>query len=58
MLFFTGTLKGGYVAIKETGPLERIILSAGSELQWACDAAKELGMFLSCCDERFSYYAL
>merc|ERR1711871_255209 len=38
-----GTLKGGYVAIKETGPLERIILSAGSELQWACDAAKELG---------------
>jgi transketolase len=38
-----GTLKGGYVAIKETGPLERIILAAGSELQWACDAAKTLG---------------
>ena len=38
-----GTLKGGYVAIKETAPLTHIILAAGSELQWACDAAKELG---------------
>jgi transketolase len=34
---------GGYVAIKETAPLTHILLSAGSELQWACDAAKELG---------------
>jgi len=38
-----GTLKGGYVAIKETAPLTHILLGAGSELQWACDAAKELG---------------
>ena len=38
-----GTLKGGYVAIKETAPLTHILLAAGSELQWACDAAKELG---------------
>jgi transketolase len=38
-----GTLKGGYVAIKETAPLTHILLAAGSELQWAVDAAKELG---------------
>merc|ERR1719454_1530080 len=38
-----GTLKGGYIAIKESGPLTHIIMAAGSELQWACDAAKELG---------------
>lgn len=38
-----GTLKGGYVAIKETAPLTHILLGAGSELQWAVDAAKELG---------------
>jgi len=38
-----GTLKGGYIAIKETAPLTHILLSAGSELQWAVDAAKELG---------------
>merc|ERR1712193_453457 len=38
-----GTLKGGYVALKETAPLEMIILASGSELQWALDAAKELG---------------
>lgn len=38
-----GTLKGGYVAMKETGALTTIILAAGSELQWAMDAAKELG---------------
>jgi transketolase len=38
-----GTLKGGYVARKETAPLEMIILASGSELQWALDAAKELG---------------
>lgn len=38
-----GTLKGGYIAIKESAPLTHIIMAAGSELQWACDAAKELG---------------
>ena len=38
-----GTLKGGYIAIKETAPLTHILLGAGSELQWAVDAAKELG---------------
>jgi len=38
-----GVLKGAYVAIKETAPLSHIILSSGSELQWAIDAAKELG---------------
>lgn len=38
-----GTLKGGYVAIKETAPLTHILLAAGSELQWAVDAAKTLG---------------
>jgi transketolase len=38
-----GTLKGAYIAVKETAPLTHIILAAGSELQWAIDAAKELG---------------
>merc|ERR1711990_1386806 len=38
-----GTLKVGYVALKETGPLEMILMASGSELQWAMDAAKELG---------------
>jgi transketolase len=38
-----GAIKGGYVAIKETAPLDLILLSAGSELQHAVDAAKELG---------------
>jgi len=38
-----GVLKGAYVAIKETAPLSHIILSSGSELQWAIDAAKVLG---------------
>merc|ERR1711972_633337 len=38
-----GTLKGGYVAVKETSPLELIILASGSELQWAMEVAKELG---------------
>jgi transketolase len=38
-----GVLKGGYIAIKETGPLKLILLSAGSELQHAVAAAKELG---------------
>jgi len=38
-----GTLKGGYVAIKEKGDLEGIILASGSELHLAVEAAAELG---------------
>jgi transketolase len=38
-----GVFKGGYIAKKETAPLELILLSAGSELQHALAAAKTLG---------------
>jgi len=38
-----GTLKGGYVLIRETAALETILLAAGSEVQHAVEAAKELG---------------
>jgi transketolase len=38
-----GVLKGGYIAKKESGKLELILLSCGSELQHALVAAKELG---------------
>jgi transketolase len=38
-----GVMKGGYVAIQESAPLTHILLSAGSELQWAIAAAKVLG---------------
>merc|ERR1712054_621914 len=38
-----GTLKGGYVALRETASLKLIILASGSELQWAMDAARVLG---------------
>ena len=38
-----GVLKGGYIAKKEKGKLELILLSCGSELQHALAAAKELG---------------
>jgi transketolase len=38
-----GALKGGYVAKKETAPLELILLSAGSELQHAMKASEALG---------------
>jgi len=38
-----GFLKGGYVAKKETAPLETILLSAGSELQLVMKAAESLG---------------
>ncbi|MBX3189012.1 MAG: transketolase [Labilithrix sp.] len=38
-----GVLKGGYVAKKETAPLDLILLSAGSELQHALAAAAKLG---------------
>jgi transketolase len=38
-----GTLLGGYVARQETAALDLILLSAGSELQLALEAAKRLG---------------
>src|SRR5438477_2378707 len=38
-----GVLRGGYVAKKEKGELDLIIMSCGSELQHALAAAKELG---------------
>lgn len=38
-----GVLKGGYVAKKETAPLDLILMSAGSELQHAMRAAESLG---------------
>jgi transketolase len=38
-----GVLQGGYVARKEKGKLDLIIMSCGSELQHALAAAKELG---------------
>lgn len=38
-----GVLKGGYIAVKETGALKLILLSAGSEVQHAVAAAKTLG---------------
>jgi transketolase len=36
-------LKGGYIARKETAPLDLILMSAGSELQHALVAAEQLG---------------
>jgi len=38
-----GVLRGGYIAKKEKGKLDLIIISCGSELQHALAAAKELG---------------
>ncbi len=38
-----GVFKGGYIARKETAPLELILLASGSELQHALKAADELG---------------
>jgi transketolase len=38
-----GVQKGAYVARKETGKLETILLATGSELQHAFNAAKQLG---------------
>jgi transketolase len=38
-----GVLKGAYVAVQETAPLNVILLSTGSELQLAIAAAKVLG---------------
>src|SRR3954468_10716804 len=53
-----GVLRGGYIARKETGKLDLIILSCGSELQHALAAAKELGAGVRVvsmpCFERFN----
>ena len=38
-----GVLRGGYVTMKESGKLETILISCGSELQHAVAAAAELG---------------
>ncbi|MEY2519130.1 MAG: transketolase, partial [Verrucomicrobiota bacterium] len=38
-----GVARGGYIAKRESGKLELILLSCGSELQHAMAAAKELG---------------
>ena len=35
-----GTLKGGYVLVQETAPLEAIVIATGSEVQWAVEGAK------------------
>jgi transketolase len=52
-----GVLKGAYVASKETGKLDAIILATGSELQHAINAAKQLGdgvrVVSMPCTERF-----
>ena len=38
-----GVLRGGYIARKEEGELELIILASGSELSIALEAADKLG---------------
>ncbi len=38
-----GVLRGGYVALGETAPLELVLLASGSELALALEAAKKLG---------------
>jgi len=38
-----GTLRGGYIAKKESGELKAILMGTGSELQHALKAAEELG---------------
>ncbi|RBP43715.1 transketolase [Roseimicrobium gellanilyticum] len=38
-----GTLKGGYVLVKEKGDLKTILLASGSEVQHVVEAAKQLG---------------
>jgi transketolase len=53
-----GVRRGAYIAKRESGPLELIILSCGSELQHALAAAKELGagtrVVSMPCTERFN----
>ena len=52
-----GVSKGAYIARKETGALDTIILATGSELQHALNAAKQLGNGVRVvsvpCTERF-----
>ena len=52
-----GVSKGAYIAHKETGTLDTIILATGSELQHALNAAKQLGEGVRVvsvpCTERF-----
>ena len=38
-----GVLKGAYILVQETAPLETILLASGSEVQHAVAAARELG---------------
>jgi transketolase len=38
-----GTLKGAYILVKESAPLQTILLASGSEVQHAVEAAKQLG---------------
>jgi transketolase len=38
-----GVLRGGYIAKKETGELTTILIGTGSELQYALEAAAQLG---------------
>jgi transketolase len=52
-----GTLRGGYIALRETAPLELILLATGSELHLAMEAAAKLGSGIRVvslpCFERF-----
>jgi transketolase len=38
-----GAVRGGYIAMRETAALDRILIATGSELQLALAAAKQLG---------------
>ena len=38
-----GVMRGGYIAVKETGELTTILIGTGSELQHCVEAAKQLG---------------
>ncbi len=53
-----GTLRGGYVLVKETNALTGILLATGSEVQHAVEAAKTLGSGVRVvslpCFERFA----
>jgi transketolase len=52
-----GTLRGGYIARRETSPLELTLLATGSELQLAMEASEKLGTSVRVvslpCFERF-----
>jgi len=37
-----GTRRGGYVLVRESAPLELVLLATGSEVQWAVAAARQL----------------